>query len=401
MPQKINADKETIANLNPNDQTQKEESTPTTEKKIKYVRKSPLKDNRISLTARLNENDLAVFNQRLKLFGFSSLNEMVRDFTKSKFPVVTEDIQIDNLYQNQQSGGLKSLLEGGNNRDFYERVDTNEMHKYYLDVRKFHPNTCRDIISYFKRFREAFFTEKIDEIRNLTPRVKSKIMDALRKFGQYYLYKYNNDQVIDLVEKIIRRHSLSVGNTDHGKLYIVDDNYLENKLKLVFEMNGEIGLIVKFGLFSGLREDELIYVYGKPICANLSGCVCEKLHVLEKANGISIILIQWHRGHKKCYFTVVPTEPFKAFRNLESFSYKAHIRSAHSYIKTKDETLNFMWLRKAHYNVMCRTMKPFEANILAGRAKTVDAKHYAIYELDSMTNKYVEAWSKYGINFTS
>jgi hypothetical protein len=32
-------------------------------------------------------------------------------------------------------------------------------------------------------------------------------------------------------------------------------------------------------------------------------------------------------------------------------------------------------------------MKPFEANILAGRAKTVDAKHYAIYELDSMTKK--------------
>ncbi len=400
MPQKINPDIETSENQNPHSQTQKQQSTPTTEKKTKYVRKSPLKDNRISLTARLNENDLVIFNQRLKLFGFSSLNEMVRDFTKSKFPVVTEDKQIDNLYQNQQTGGLKSLLEGGSNRDFYERADTNDMHKYYLNVRKFHPNTCRDIISYFKRFREAFFTEKIDEIRGLTPRVKSKIMDALRKFGQYYLYKYNNDQVIDLVEKIIRRHSLSVGNTDHGKLYIVDDHYLENKLKLVFDMNGEIGLIVKFGLFSGLREDELIYVYGKQICTNLSGCVCEKLHVMEKPNGISIILVQWHRGHKKCYFTVVPTELFKAFRNLESFSYKAHIRSAHSYIKTKDETLNFMWLRKAHYNVMCRTMKPFEANILAGRAKTVDAKHYAIYELDSMTNKYVEAWSKYRINFT-
>ena len=37
-----------------------------------------------------------------------------------------------------------------------------------------------------------------------------------------------------------------------------------------------------------------------------------------------------------------------------------------------------MWLRKAHYNVMCRVLKPFEANILAGRAKTVDARHYAM-----------------------
>jgi intergrase/recombinase len=404
LPQNIKTEdeKENNVNLDSDNQAQlQNQQIETKENKIRYVRKSPLKDNRISLTARLNENDLVIFNQRLKLFGFNSLNEMVREFTKGNFPVVTEDKQIDNLYQNQQAGGMKSLLEGGNNSDFYERADTKDMYNYFLNVRKFHPNTCRDIISYFKRFRDIFFTEKIDEIRSLTPRVKSKIMDALRKFGQYYLYKYNNEQVIDLVEKIIRRHSLFVGNTDHGKLYIVDDNYLESKLKLIFDMNGEIGLIVKFGLFSGLREDELIYIHNKPLCSNLSGCTCEKLHVMEKPNGISIILIQWHRGHKKCYFTVVPTSLFKSFRNLGSFSYKTHIRSAHSYIKTKDESLNFMWLRKAHYNVMCRTMKPFEANILAGRAKTVDAKHYAIYELDSMTNKYVEAWSKYGIKFNS
>ena len=52
-------------------------------------------------------------------------------------------------------------------------------------------------------------------------------------------------------------------------------------------MNGEIGLIVKFGLFSGLREDEMIYVYNK-ICTNLSGCACEKLHVIEKPNGFQL-----------------------------------------------------------------------------------------------------------------
>jgi hypothetical protein len=46
-------------------------------------------------------------------------------------------------------------------------------------------------------------------------------------------------------------------------------------------------------------------------------------------------------------------------------------------------------------------MKPFEANVLAGRAKTVDAKHYAKYQLDSMSNNYVEAWTKYRVNFKS
>jgi len=149
-----------------------------------------------------------------------------------------------------------------------------------------------------------------------------------------------------LITKIIRRHSLSVGNTDHGKLYIVDDNYLENKLKLLFEMNGDIGLIVKFGLFSGLREDEMVYTYNKSLCNNLSGCVCEKLHVLEKSNGTSIVLIQWHRGHKKCYFTIVPTKIFKSFKELPSFAYNPHIRSAHSYIKKKKKKFFFFFFFK-------------------------------------------------------
>jgi intergrase/recombinase len=169
------------------------------------------------------------------------------------------------------------------------------------------------------------------------------------------------DRCTDLVTKIIRRHCLYVGNTDHGKLYIVDDNYLQNKLKLLLEAKGDIGTILKFALFSGLREEELVYVYNKTICQNLSGCICQNLHVLNTADGTSVILIQWHRGHKKCYFTIVPTKAWEEFRTLPSFAYNPHIKSAHAYIKTKDSTLTFMWLRKAHYNAMCRSMKPFEA----------------------------------------
>ena len=304
------------------------------------------------------------------------MNEMVHDFIKGKFPQITEDRQIDNLIANTQSNCLKSILEGGNNRDFYERADVNDMHNYYLNIRKFHPKTCRDLVSYFKRFRDQFFTERVIELQPLSPRIRSKIMDAFRKYGQYYFYKFNNEQCTDLVSKIIRRHSLNIGNTEHGKLYIVDDNYLEEKLKILLEMRGEIGLIVKMGLYSGLREEELVYVYKKSMCPNLAACGCDKLHVMNKSNGISIVLIQWHRGHKKCYFSIIPTMLWQEFRKLPSFDYNPHIKSAHAYIKAKDPILNFMWLRKARYNVMCRVLKPFEANILAGRAKTVDARHY-------------------------
>src|SRR5215211_6538043 len=210
------------------------------------------RDNRKSITARLKPEDLLVFNQRLKLFGFNTINEMVHDFVKGKFPQITEDRQIDNLINNTQSNSLKSVLDGGNNCDFYERVDINNTYNYYLNIRKFHPKTGRDLVSYFKRFRDQFFTERVVELQPLSPRIRSKIMDAFRKFGQYYFYKFNNDQCTDLVSKIIRRHSLNVGNTEHGKLYIVDDNYLEEKLKVLLEMKGEIGLIVKMGLYSGL-----------------------------------------------------------------------------------------------------------------------------------------------------
>jgi intergrase/recombinase len=355
------------------------------------------KDDRKSLTARVKPERLPILNQRLKLFGFDSVNEMVHAFIEGKFPQINDDRQIDNLVTNESTNGQKSLLEGVYNPDFYQSVDFNDMYNYYCDILKLHPKTCRDLVSYFRRFRQTFFTEKAQEIRSLTPRMRSKILDAFRKFRQYYLYKFNNDQCAELTAKIIRRYNLNVGNNDHGRLYIVDDNYLANKVKLLMSIKGELGLIVRFGLFSGLREEEMIYVHGKQLCENLGGCDCSNLHVLNKQNGMSIILIQWHRGQKKCYFTIVPTALWHSFRKLPSLHYRPHITSAHAYLKSKDPTLHFMWLRKAHYNIMCRSMKPFEANILAGRAKSVDAKHYAMYELDVMSENYANAWKRFGI----
>jgi intergrase/recombinase len=367
--------------------------------KSKFVEKVN-KDNRKSLTARVKPEDLIVFNQRLKLFGFNSINELVHEFIAGRFPQITEDKQIDHLIQNANTSGQRTILKNENRIDFYKNVDLDDMYNYYQIMRQLHPNTCRDLISYFKRFRDLFFNEKAEELRILSPRIRSKIMDAFRKFGQYYLYKYNDDSCIDLVSKIIRRYNLNAGNNDHSKLYIVDDNYLSEKIKTIFQLQGEIGLIVKFAVFTGLREDELVYTYRKDICSNLGGCSCEKLHVIEKSNGTSIILIQWYRGHKKCYFTIAPTALWKSFRCLPFFDYNPHIKSAHSYLKAKDKDLHFMLLRKAHYNIMCRVMKPFEANILAGRAKSVDAKHYAMYELDMMTKSYTEAWKKFDITIS-
>src|ERR687897_2431888 len=73
------------------------------------------KDNRKSLTARVKPEDLIVFNQRLKLFGFNSINELVHEFIAGRFPHITEDKQIDNLVQNTQSNGQRTVLDNENN----------------------------------------------------------------------------------------------------------------------------------------------------------------------------------------------------------------------------------------------------------------------------------------------
>ena len=46
---------------------------------------------------------------------------------------------------------------------------------------------------------------------------------------------------------------------------------------------------------------------------------------------------------------------------------------------------------------MRRAMDINEVEILAGRAKSVSAKHYAMYELDKLTEAYANAWGKFRV----
>lgn len=57
-----------------------------------------------------------------------------------------------------------------------------------------------------------------------------------------------------------------------------------------------------------------------------------------------------------------------------------------------------MGLRKLNYNVLLKTMSPMEADIVAGRAKSVSAQHYALYEMDAMADKYEKAWDMFRAN---
>ncbi|MFZ0513826.1 MAG: hypothetical protein WAM14_19625 [Candidatus Nitrosopolaris sp.] len=66
----------------------------------------------------------------------------------------------------------------------------------------------------------------------------------------------------------------------HQKIYIVDDNYVVNSVKKRIIIPGEIGLTIKVGLYTGLRQEEIVRLHNTAICNNLGGCTCDRLHVI-------------------------------------------------------------------------------------------------------------------------
>jgi intergrase/recombinase len=350
-----------------------------------------------TIGVRIKFNDLPLFNRRLSLYGFETLGALVADFLTGKFPVITEDRQIQSLDSNMQSNGMQTTVNGQFEPTFYKNIDLDDMLNYLLNIRKFQNHNARSLVNYFRRFRDIFFGSDPAEILKLKPHKRSWILQAIRHFGNYYNYKTNNPECKELIEKIINRYGLNIGLDMHQKIYIVDDNYVVNKVKDLMAIPGEIGLTVKVGLYSGLRQEEIIYLHNTDICNNLSGCSCNKLHLIKKSNRLTVVIMNLFRGHKKCYFTILPTLIFEQFRKTPNFD-KGALDVAHKLTK-RIVDVKFVELRKIHYNVMSRVMDMNEADILAGRAKSVSARHYALYELDSLTDAYIQGWQRLGITF--
>ncbi|MDQ6723464.1 MAG: hypothetical protein M3Z01_04275 [Thermoproteota archaeon] len=76
------------------------------------------------------------------------------------------------------------------------------------------------------------------------------------------------------------------------------------------------------------------------------------MHIIDKNNGFSIIVLNRIVGQKHSYFTIVPTEIWNEFRGLGKADY-AQRKTAHSLIKNyTDGKTSLMDLRKFHYNIL-------------------------------------------------
>jgi hypothetical protein len=80
-----------------------------------------------TIGVRIKSQDLPLFNRRLSLYGFETLGALVADFLTGKFPVITEDRQIQSLDSNMQSNGMQTTVNGQFEPTFYKNIDLDDM----------------------------------------------------------------------------------------------------------------------------------------------------------------------------------------------------------------------------------------------------------------------------------
>ena len=101
----------------------------------------------------------------------------------------------------------------------------------------------------------------------------------------------------------------------HDLVWLADEGFIETMVHKALEIDGDVGLIIKFVFFSGLRGEEITYAHETPVCDSLKGCTCNKLHITQKKK-ISIIVLNRIVGQKLSYFTIVPTILWNMLRSL-------------------------------------------------------------------------------------
>jgi hypothetical protein len=102
--------------------------------------------------------------------------------------------------------------------------------------------------------------------------------------------------------------------------------------------------------------------------------------------------------YKKALATILPTQYWNKLRKLSNFDYH-DISTTHKIMK-RDVGIGYTIMRKIHYNVMRfrETMGIDEAEVLAGRYKSVSGRYYVLHDPDKFTDKYITAWKNFGID---
>ena len=193
---------------------------------------------------RVRNVELPLLNRQLDRLNYVTLGDLVKDLIAGKLAHVTEDQQIEIMNTNLQTTGQITGLSG-KSYDFYKQIDIDDLRKYLIE--KYHEHTAEEIFKF-------------------KPHKRSWILQAIKRFGDYYFRKYNNREVTQLIRQIIERYDLNKDLDMKDHIYLVSPQFIEEKVKKIISLPGEIGFIARLGLLSGLREQELIYIKEKQVC---------------------------------------------------------------------------------------------------------------------------------------
>jgi hypothetical protein len=113
------------------------------------------------------------------------------------------------------------------------------------------------------------------------------------------------------IDKLILTKCIRLKDLRSSNFRITRNYVYERFVKKLITIPGDIGLTIKVGLYTGLRQEEIVHLHKSEVCTNLGGCTCDKLLVIKKPNAVTVVIMNVFRGHKKCYFTILPTLIFE------------------------------------------------------------------------------------------
>jgi len=212
--------------------------------------------------------------------GFKTFNEFVKAWIKGEYPKFQNNEQVEKLLIRLRERDIKDPTADKFNPTFYRSVDRqdmlNDLSKKYI-----YKKHAKDLVGYFDRYCEIFFTNP-QLIKGESGHKRAWICDAMRRFGEYYDRRFNNPQLKLLIAEIVQRYELNKKMRIHDRLWLTDEDHLSKMIHLVLRIPGEIGILIKFALYIGLRGEEIAYVHKTQICDKMFGCNCSKLMLLRR-----------------------------------------------------------------------------------------------------------------------
>lgn len=355
------------------------------------------------VSARITEDLLQALNVRLKVDGYQNIGQLLRDYSTYKFPKYSKDEQVEKLLDRIKDRNIKDPFTGEvDSVTFYENVEKADFLNYLLKRYHLYDKHGRDMFKYWEKWCKVFFT-KPELILTESPSVREWITGAMKRFGEYWDLKFHDPEVRLLIDEIIRRYRMGKDINRHSKAVLMASKFQLQKLipDLLEIAAGDLGLIMRMGLFTGLRQVELVYLHDTPVC-DKPLCECENLHPIDLPHhGLTWIVINRFVGQKYCYMTIAPTALFNRFRALQTVKREDEALCTQLLKSRTDNQVMFMTLRKIHYNVLLSTMKKDDVQALQGRVSDVAAKHYTMYLQDELANNYREAWTRFGIEVSA